>query len=484
MSAFASPDSVLSRWAAFEELRTSLAGGAPCLEATGLWGSSRALVIAGLAHGAGRPILLVTAGPVERHRGAVDIGFFLSSLALGTAAREGAAGRRVLELPAPESGSNRGGRNREQAAERALCCYALIEGGGLVIVATPSALSAALLTPEEFVGRTGRLAVGQSISRDELLFLLGRAGYERVETVVEVGQWSLRGGIVDVFSPARERPVRAEFLGDEIESLRLFDPTTQRSVDAVAEIEVLPLLTKDAETATVTAYLPANTLVTLEDPALLEAPPDDAPAAVPLHRLLEGYQRLEMPLLSRRSGGPARIDMGTRSVGAVRGQFKALAEEIKGWREEGFAVRLAVDDDRQAERVRQTLVEHELEPWPGATLWSPEGLGVIVGECGSGFQLPALGLVLLSEREVFGAQRRRLRRPLFQRGAAIAAFTDLAPNDLVVHEDHGIGRYHGLRTLRTDERDADFLLLEYAEGGRLYLPVARLDLITKYMGAP
>ena len=109
---------------------------------------------------------------------------------------------------------------------------------------------------------------------------------------------------------------------------------------------------------------------------------------------------------------------------------------------------------------------------------------MLVGECGAGFELPALGLVVVSEKEIFGAQRRRLRRPLFRRGAAISAFTDLEPNDLVVHEDHGIGRYTGLRTLSSAGRDADFLLVEYAEGGRLYLPVERLDLITKYMGAP
>src|SRR5260370_11405944 len=130
------------------------------------------------------------------------------------------------------------------------------------------------------------------------------------------------------------------------------------------------------------------------------------------------------------------------------------------------------------------LAEHDLAPWPEATLWSAEGLGVVVGECSAGCQVPALGLVVLCEEEIFGAQRRRMRRPLFQRGAAIASFNDLAPNDLVVHEQHGIARYHGLRTLSTDGHDADFLLLEYAEGGRLYLPVERLDLISKYMGAP
>jgi transcription-repair coupling factor (superfamily II helicase) len=430
-----------------------------------------------------RTMLVVTAAPAERHRAARDLEFFLASLSPDAGRNEAPGSRSVIECPPAEPSSWRGARHREPEAERALCCYRLLQGGALAIVATPSALSSAFLTPTEFLDRLGRLAVGESVDRERLLAALDRAGYERVDTVAEVGQWSLRGGIVDVFSPAREQPVRAEFVGDEIESLRLFDPSTQRSVEAIREIEVLPFPTKDAETGPLTAYLPSDALIALDDPALLEAPPDDAPSAEPLDAVLAGYQRLELPLVPR-GAAPSRFNMETRSIGGVRGQFKALAAEIGEWRREGFAVRLLVDDTRQAERVRQMLSEHELEAWPEATLWSSHGLGVLVGECGTGFQLPALGLVVLSELEVFGAQRRRLRRPRFQRGAALAGFTDLEPNDLVVHEDHGVGRYHGLRTLRTENRDADFLLLEYAEGGRLYLPVERLDLITKYMGAP
>ena len=470
----------MSRWAALGDVRTALAEGVPCLEASGLWGASRALLVAALIETMERPVLVVAAGPAERHRTAQDLGFFRG--AWSSAAPPGES--RVLEFPPAESTSGRGSRHREQAAEHALCCHRLLQGDRVAIVATPSALSAPLLTPAEFRARTSRIAVGESVPREDLLQMLDWVGYERVETVVEVGQWSLRGGIVDIFSPAREAPVRVEFFGDEVESLRLFDPTTQRSVGTVPALDMLPLLIKGVETCALTAYLPATTLVALEDPALLEAPPDDAPTALPLHVLLGAYQRLEMPLLQRRGPGPARVDMGTRAVGGVRGHFKVLAEDIQGWRGEGFTVRLVADDERQADRVRQMLSEHDLEPWPGATLLGPEGLGVLVGECGTGFQLPAVGLVLLSEHEIFGAQRRRLRRPPFQRGATIATFTDLQPNDLVVHEDHGIGRYHGLRTLHTDSRGADFLLLEYADGGRLYLPVERLDLITKYMGAP
>ncbi len=468
---------VLSRWAAFQELSSALADGVLCAQADGLWGSSRGLVLAAFLRETGRPVVSLAASAADRHRAARDIAFFLATLPASAAGP-------VLEFPSEQPAAWRGARHREHDAERALCCYRLAAGEAVAVVTTPAALSLPLLPPAEFRARTFVLAVGESVDRDTLVEHLDRAGYERVDAVAEVGQWSLRGGIVDVFSPAHSRPVRAELFGDEIESLRGFDPTTQRSVEALSELAVLPLATPGDSPATLTSYLPADALVALEDPVLLETPPDEAPSARPLSELLADFQRLEMPLLGTSRASPGKVAMGTRSVGGVRGQFKVLAGEIRSWRAEGFAVRLLVDDDRQAERLQQMLAEHDLEAWPGATLWSPEGLGVVVGECGAGFQLPALGLVVLSEQEIFGAQRRRLRRPLFQRGAAIAAFTDLAPNDLVVHEMHGIARYHGLRTLSTDGRDADFLLLEYAEGGRLYLPVERLDLISKYMGAP
>src|SRR6266481_8565677 len=468
-------ESLLSRWAALGELSTALAQGVACLEAQGLWGSSRALLVSAFVRDTGRPVLYLSPGTPERHRAAEDIRFFRDTL--------DSARIPVLEFP-PAEPSSWHGRHRDHVAERALVCHALVTGGAIVVVTTPAALGAPILSPETFRARTLTLTVGASLEREGLLRTLATAGYERVETVVEVGQWSLRGGIVDIFSPTHDRPARAEFFGDEIESLRLFDPTSQRSVGPLQELTVLPLGSPDAAPVTLLDYLPAETLIVLEDPALLEAPPDDAPSAAPLATLLARFQRLELPLLQRGDGAVPRISMGARSVGGFRGQFKTLATEIRDWRGEGFTVRLVVDDERQRDRLRQMLAEHDLQPWPEATLWSPEGLGVVVGECSAGFQIPALGLVVLCEEEIFGAQRRRLRRPLFQRGAAIASFNDLAPNDLVVHEQHGIARYHGLRTLSTDGHDADFLLLEYAEGGRLYLPVERLDLISKYMGAP
>ncbi|MCI0547991.1 MAG: transcription-repair coupling factor [Candidatus Rokubacteria bacterium] len=493
MSVAASFPPRLEGWPSLAELRAAIGGGAARVEVRGLWGAARPLTVALLAHSTAQPVLLLVAERGQVHRAALDLRFFLGTL--GPGAAPPAAGLdipgagRVFEFPSPGPGAWGRRRQIEDEAERALVCYQLLEGEPpTLVVLTPSALHAPVLSPAAYAARRFRLTTEETISRDELVERLDVAGYERVEAVVEVGQWSLRGGIIDIYSPAASRPVRVELFGDEVESLRLFDPTTQRSVEARAAIAVLPLRHGPEDGRTLLDYLAPETIVALDDPALLEAPLDDAPAAAPLAELLAPFARVELTLVA---GGtpagqepPVRIDLGTRSVGGFRGQFAGLAAQIQRWRGEEFSVRLIVNDEGQATRLRQILAEHGVPAWPEATLWGAEGLGILIGDCAEGFEIPALGLVVMSEEEIFGAQRRRLRRPLFPRGATIAAFSDLAPGDLVVHEAHGVGRYHGLTTLAVDGRAADFLLLEYGEGGRLYLPVERLDLISKYMGAP
>src|SRR5262249_62091323 len=140
----------------------------------------------------------------------------------------------------------RGPARAALVAERPWCCHGLLAALAVAVVRTPAALSLPLLPPAEFRERTFALEVAQTIDRETLVGALDRAGYERVDAVAEVGQWSLRGGIVDIFSPGHERPVRAEFLGDDVESLRAFDPTTQRSVEPLDELTIVPLCRADA----------------------------------------------------------------------------------------------------------------------------------------------------------------------------------------------------------------------------------------------
>jgi transcription-repair coupling factor (superfamily II helicase) len=350
------------------------------------------------------------------------------------------------------------------------------------------------------------VTAGDRLDRELLLDALEGAGYERADTVVEVGQWSVRGGIVDIFSPSHPAPARLEFLGDDVESIRLFDPTSQRSVGALDELLVLPLHASEPDAAGPEAdasarlldYLPPAAPVIIDSPKLLDEAADEAAGRPPLAALLGARQVIELTLVAgAASPGEdqgAEVVLDAQAVPSFGGQFRRLAADLERWRAEGFRVVFVAADGQQAQHLQRILREHRFEPamlpagagWDGrAEPGQSEGhawLAVSTGDCSAGFSIPALGLVVLAEQEVYGARRRSLARPKYQRGSPITAFSDLEVGDLVVHEDHGIGRYLGLRTMTVGDRDGDFLLLEYAERNQLYLPVERLDLISKYLG--
>src|SRR5213594_1869033 len=280
---------MLSEWAAFSELAKAFAEGQACLRVAGLNGSARALAIAGLVQTQPRPLLVVAATLPDAHRWAKDLRFF------------GAPGH---EFPEPEPRLWRGGRQRESDAERAVVCRRLLAGEPLVVVATPTAIDVPLPSPTEFREATLRFTTGDSLDRELLVEALEKAGYERTDTVVEVGQWSVRGGIVDVFSPAQAAPARLEFFGDEIESIRLFDPTSQRSQATLDELLVLPLHDEgvDAGGRGLLDYLPPTAAVVVDSPKLLDATDAEAPERPPLAQRIAGRQRVELELVEGATG--------------------------------------------------------------------------------------------------------------------------------------------------------------------------------------
>ncbi|HKQ65631.1 MAG TPA: hypothetical protein VJZ73_11515, partial [Methylomirabilota bacterium] len=171
---------MLREWPAFEALAKSFAEGDVCLRVAGLTGSARALAVAELLQAHPRPALVVVANLADAHRWTQDLKVF---------------GANALEFPPPEPRLWRGGHHREADAERAVIARRLAVAEPVTVVATPTALTIPLWSREEFAGRTLRLAKGDSLDRELLLEALERCGYERVDTVVSVGQWSLRGGI-------------------------------------------------------------------------------------------------------------------------------------------------------------------------------------------------------------------------------------------------------------------------------------------------
>ena len=276
--------------------------------------------------------------------------------------------------------------------------------------------------------------------------------------------------------------MRLEFFGDDVESIRRFDPTSQRSTDALDELLLLPLGGPADDTdgaARLLDYVPADAPAILDAPALLDETSEEAPNRRPLRAMLGDRPRVELETVA---GTGVEYVLDTQEVPRFTAHFAPLTDALGRWRAEGFTVRLVAGDEHQAEHLKQILRDHDVETPIAPALDAPDPLSIVVGECSAGIMISAVGLVVLTEAEIFGARRRTLRRPKYQRGAALTAFTDLEVNDLVVHEDHGIGRYLGLRTMSVGDRDGDFLLLEYAEGGRLYVPVERLDLVSKYLG--
>jgi len=459
---------MLREWQAFQEVAKAFAEGVACLRVSGLAPAARALVVSELLQIHSRAAVVVVRSMADAHRVTQDLRFY---------------GAPVLEFPEREPRLWRGGHHREAEAERAVIARRLAAGEPLVVVVTPAGLDTALPAPGDFAARTLRISVGDRLERELLLESFEAAGYERTETVVEVGQWSVRGGIVDVFAPSHPSPVRLEFFGDDVESIRLFDPTTQRSVEPLDELLLLPLgaPADDAEGAAhVLDFAPPGAPAILDVPALLDETSEEAPGRRPLREVLGERPRVELELVAGTTAGGHVLD--TQDVPRFGGRFADLTAALARWRAEGFTVRLVVADAGQADHLRQILRDHEVEAPVAAALEAAEPLAIVAGELSAGLSIGAVGLVLLTESEIFGARRRTLRRPKYQRGAALTAFTDLEIGDLVVHEDHGIGRYVGLRTMSIGDRDGDFLELAYTEGGRLYVPVERLDLVSKYLG--
>jgi len=305
---------MLRDWQAFRDLAKRFAEGDVCLRVGGLAGSARALAVAELLQTHPRPVLVVVASLADAHRFAQDLKFF---------------GASAFEFPEREPQLWKGGHHREAEAERAMIVRSLTAGEPIAVVVTPAALDTPLPAPGAFREGTLRLATRDSLDRELLLEALEKAGYERVDTVVEVGQWSARGGIVDVFSPVHPSPARLEFDGDDIESIRLFDPTTQRSTGTLDELLVLPLVavpdTADDSATRLLQYLPAGAPVIVDAPRLLDETSEDAPGRRPLAQIIAGRPRVELEILAGEDGD---VTLEAMSVEPYSGKFDRLVEDV------------------------------------------------------------------------------------------------------------------------------------------------------------
>jgi transcription-repair coupling factor (superfamily II helicase) len=433
----------------------------------------------------------------------------------------------------------------ESIARRMRALQRLRDGERTMLVTSVPAVIQRVMPVAIFHSATFRLKPALSIEREPLVSGLLRLGYQR-STVVEIpGQFSIRGGIVDIFSTAYSDPLRVEFLGDTIESIRFFDPATQKSTDRIREASILPAreliraegiaealrpLAPDAEWRapsvydhmdTLLDYFPDRPILTLNQPAALKEEAADCWAGIN-----EGYLRHEdrtasdpyptpdylyiswAALLTRTADGPclalepvaapddswepaaqvptqtpASIGLGLRGI-----SFTQTLEILERLRANGPVV-IVARSQGQVGRLSALLLEHDLPAvqWR-PTAWAESGsqrspYAVLCGDLSAGFVSQDLRMVVLTEEELF-AKGARHKPPAKSKAATfLSSLEDLNVGDYVVHVQHGIAKYRGLQRLSVQGFDSDFLILEFAGTDKLYVPLDRLNQVQRYTGA-
>ncbi|MEP7360692.1 MAG: transcription-repair coupling factor [Chloroflexota bacterium] len=444
---------------------------------------------------------------------------------------------------------------RDESAARVATLAAWRSGKPRVLVAGVQALFQHTIAPADLPDEPVSLKSRQRVSQERVLRELIDLGYEALPEVAGRGEFARRGGIVDIFPAGQPLPVRIEWFGDEIESLRSFDPATQRGLTPVDEVRLLPasefLLGADAgtalrdrlgatakklptELATDLAHLengqladaaevwagqlaPAIGLDHLHDEIWIVDEPGDIEASTDFLWTQADERRAELEkagILPKNwpSAYPARRDWKQRWTAARTLELtwesevkdappggnpfgwhepmlplqaiRDLGETITRWRREGLKVVLASD---QSARLSEILGESDIIAAPTATLREVPpagGLALIERSLNSGFAGGPEGVVLVTDRELFGTVR--VRRPrVLRRVVSKDLLERLQPGELVVHIDHGIARYSGMARRNAggdgpDERD--FLELHFAENGRIWVPVEQIERVTRYAG--
>jgi transcription-repair coupling factor (superfamily II helicase) len=425
----------------------------------------------------------------------------------------------------------------EIVRERVACLHALLTGGGPVIVSPVRALMQKVFSPAKLKALTLPLSVEEEVDRDTLVEFLSAGGYTPVKVVEERGDFSVRGAIIDIFSSLYDEPLRLEFDGDRLESIRRFDVDTQRSLgdggmDRIILLPAADLASAGSEGPSVTLfdYLKEREVIFLGEGEAIEreaqsfsqvieehyqrtlfkkgfvSPPESSFLSLEtLTRALEKFQTIyleENPIAPPPCKHVLSLDMesnedllrvmkGVLPGGSLQPEhspFGTLAKKLHDWKEKGLRTFIISHTPGQGERLGGLLahygVSYRLESqnaFVNVLGMDSPGVTLLVGTLSSGFQNRQEDWILLTEEEIFG-ERRRIRPGRGKKGPSLTSYTELRENDFVVHVDYGVGVYRGLRHLRIGIIANDYLLVEYLDGDKIYVPVDRLNLIQRYVG--
>ncbi len=498
-------------------LNTTLAKstlGAKTRAFSGLTSPAKALAVAAAAHRASEAVILyVVPGDPDLETATDDVRFFLGAL---EGLSETAAERAVLPFPSHEVDPYRGlAPHFRVASARARALHAAALGNARVIVASAQALLPRLPAPESILATSFDLRSGVEIDPLALAGILVEGGYERQDPVDQHGEFSLRGGILDVYPAGETSPVRIEFIGDSVESIRRFDPGTQRSIETLDQFQIVPVREPEGAASSVFEYVrasrplrivvaePQDVRTSIEkwwaqvsasyeerDGAKGEALPPDALLLRwdEIDRVLSAATTLEELSIgaAEDDGGPVHVP--SQPAQEFRGRIPDWIAELRQARDRGDTMIFVASTHGRAERTVELLHDYQLRAVL-ATRSDERVEGAVVvaeGFLSRGFRLPDAALAIYAEGDIFEEERRRTTTSRKRSLAAtfLSDLRDLKVGDLIVHVDHGIGQFVGLKQISVGAGDVvqEFLELRYHGEDKLFVPVERLDLVQKYTG--
>lgn len=355
-----------------------------------------------------------------------------------------------------------------------------------------------------------------TVDTEQLKNQLVALGYERVGQVEMPGQFSVRGGIVDIYCLTEENPWRIELWGDEIDSIRSFDPESQRSLENLEELTIYPAVEHigDKDMVSFLDYFPEErTIIFLDEPNRLTekgGAVEEEYRQSRMHREEKGsrnlpenwlcsFEQLQKELNKRNCISVCALEpkqagwkvrekfyLEVKSISAYNNSFELLVKDLHQYKKQGYRIALLSGSRTRAERLAKDLQEEGLAAFYGQDYdreICPGEIMVGYGHAKKGFEYPLIKFAVMTESDIFGQEQKKKKKKKNYSGSRIQDFAELSVGDFVVHEKHGLGIYRGIEKVEVDRIVKDYIKIEYRGGSNLYIPATQLDCLQKYSGA-
>lgn len=355
-----------------------------------------------------------------------------------------------------------------------------------------------------------------TVDTEQLKNQLVALGYERVGQVEMPGQFSVRGGIVDIYCLTEENPWRIELWGDEIDSIRSFDPESQRSLENLEELMIYPAVEHigDKDMVSFLDYFPEErTIIFLDEPNRLTekgGAVEEEYRQSRMHREEKGsrnlpenwlcsFEQLQKELNKRNCISVCALEpkqagwkvrekfyLEVKSISAYNNSFELLVKDLHQYKKQGYRIALLSGSRTRAERLAKDLQEEGLAAFYGQDYdreICPGEIMVVYGHAKKGFEYPLIKFAVMTESDIFGQEQKKKKKKKNYSGSRIQDFAELSIGDFVVHEKHGLGIYRGIEKVEVDRIVKDYIKIEYRGGSNLYIPATQLDCLQKYSGA-